>query len=127
MPLITTSYAVALLVSIVLFVKGGKAAKKSLNPKGNTGNKINDFIVGRELNPRIKSFDFKLFFKRHALLTAVSFNLTVFSNFDQFVFVRANNKIVLEGLKNNSPKTGVYVSCSLVASRKPPVLSVDFR
>ncbi|XP_018910355.2 delta(14)-sterol reductase TM7SF2 isoform X1 [Bemisia tabaci] len=77
MPLITTSYAVALLVSIVLFVKGGKAAKKSLNPKGNTGNKINDFIVGRELNPRIKSFDFKLFFKRHALLTALVYNALV--------------------------------------------------
>jgi len=47
-----------------------------LAPHGNSGNAIYDFFIGRELNPRIGSFDLKYFFElRPGLIGWVAINL----------------------------------------------------
>jgi len=61
---ITSAVVVSLLLSIYLYIssfgkKNGEA--KILAKGGNTGNVIYDFFIGRELNPRIFSFDLKVF------------------------------------------------------------------
>ncbi|KAI7865954.1 ergosterol biosynthesis ERG4/ERG24 [Spinellus fusiger] len=53
---IICSYAVALFVYIKSFQKGALLALG-----GNTGNALYDFMIGRELNPRIGDFDIKFF------------------------------------------------------------------
>jgi len=61
---ITSAILISFILSFYLYVtsfmpKNGK--KKLLAKGGNTGNPIYDFFIGRELNPRIFSFDLKVF------------------------------------------------------------------
>lgn len=61
---ITSAIVISLLLSFYLYIgsfsnKNGK--KKLLAKGGDTGNMIYDFFIGRELNPRIFSFDLKVF------------------------------------------------------------------
>lgn len=54
------SIAFSFLVAIGVYIKSFMG-KKLLALGGNTGNPIYDFMIGRELNPRIGSFDIKFF------------------------------------------------------------------
>ncbi|CAO3649346.1 unnamed protein product [Mucor hiemalis] len=54
------SVAFSFLVAIGVYIKSF-IGKKMLALGGNTGNPIYDFMIGRELNPRIGSFDIKFF------------------------------------------------------------------
>lgn len=61
---ITSAILISILLSVYLYIssfstKNGK--QKLLAKGGNTGNMIYDFFIGRELNPRIFSFDLKVF------------------------------------------------------------------
>lgn len=58
--LITASIAMAIAQSIYVYVESFKA-NKLLALGGNTGNHLYDWFIGRELNPRIGSFDIKTF------------------------------------------------------------------
>jgi len=63
---ITSSVLISLLLSIYLYINsfnngGNRNKNKILAQGGNTGNFIYDFFIGRELNPRIFSFDLKVF------------------------------------------------------------------
>ena len=56
------AYAMSLALYLNSFGKGAeKGGKKLLAKGGDTGNPIYDFFIGRELNPRIGSFDLKVF------------------------------------------------------------------
>ena len=56
------AYAMSLALYLNSFGKGKeKGGKKLLAKGGDTGNPIYDFFIGRELNPRIGSFDLKVF------------------------------------------------------------------
>ena len=58
--LLTAGVAFAFALSFALFFCSfGK--KKMLAKGGNTGNHLYDFFIGRELNPRVKGFDLKVF------------------------------------------------------------------
>nr|CAJ15494.1 lamin B receptor [Danio rerio] len=57
----TSALLIATLLSIYLFIRSRWASKDELAPGGIFGYIIYDFFMGRELNPRIKSFDIKFF------------------------------------------------------------------
>lgn len=83
--LLFTSLAVVL--SVFLYVKSFWAKKTQLNPHGTTGYYVVDFIRGRELNPRIGSFDLKFFLFRIGIVSIVSlFNWTLFTLSLAFLF-----------------------------------------
>jgi len=55
--LLTTAILFSLLVSVALFIKGGRwPAKRNINADGN---KLYDFFIGRELAPTIRFFNIK--------------------------------------------------------------------
>ncbi|XP_047373175.1 delta(14)-sterol reductase TM7SF2 isoform X2 [Sciurus carolinensis] len=64
--------------SLLLYMKAQVAPASALAPGGNSGNLIYDFFLGRELNPRICSFDFKYFCElRPGLIGWVFINLAL--------------------------------------------------
>ncbi|KAI5619933.1 lamin-B receptor, partial [Silurus asotus] len=57
----TSALLISILLSIYLFVRSRWTTDDERAPAGNSGYVIYDFFMGRELNPRIKSFDIKFF------------------------------------------------------------------
>uniref|UniRef100_A0A8B9GV69 Delta(14)-sterol reductase n=1 Tax=Astyanax mexicanus TaxID=7994 RepID=A0A8B9GV69_ASTMX len=57
----TSALLVSILLSIYLFIRSRCASEDERAPAGNSGHVVYDFFMGRELNPRIKSFDIKFF------------------------------------------------------------------
>uniref|UniRef100_W5KSB9 Delta(14)-sterol reductase LBR n=1 Tax=Astyanax mexicanus TaxID=7994 RepID=W5KSB9_ASTMX len=57
----TSALLLSILLSIYLFIRSRCASEDERAPAGNTGHVVYDFFMGRELNPRIKSFDIKFF------------------------------------------------------------------
>ncbi|XP_066532922.1 delta(14)-sterol reductase LBR [Hoplias malabaricus] len=57
----TSALLISILLSIYLFIRSRLASDDQRSPAGNSGYAIYDFFMGRELNPRIKSFDIKFF------------------------------------------------------------------
>ncbi|XP_072552076.1 delta(14)-sterol reductase LBR [Salminus brasiliensis] len=57
----TSALVVSTLLSIYLFIRSRWASDDERAPAGNSGYVMYDFFMGRELNPRIKSFDIKFF------------------------------------------------------------------
>ncbi|KAI5614375.1 delta(14)-sterol reductase, partial [Silurus asotus] len=60
-PLAVCAMAVAFLLSLGLYTHSLCAPAHKLALGGNTGHAVYDFFIGRELNPRIGSFDLKYF------------------------------------------------------------------
>lgn len=58
--LITHALLLSFILSVLLFIKS-YVEKTGFSVLGNTGNPIYDFFMGRQLNPRIASFDIKSF------------------------------------------------------------------
>lgn len=66
------------LLSIYLYIRSQKKAEDELSLGGNSGNVIYDFFIGRELNPRIGTFDLKYFCElRPGLIGWVIINLVM--------------------------------------------------
>jgi len=59
--LVVAAILTSFLLSLVLYISARKKPKSALTVYGNTGNFLIDYFMGRELNPRIKSFDVKMF------------------------------------------------------------------
>ncbi|XP_068609839.1 delta(14)-sterol reductase LBR [Brachionichthys hirsutus] len=59
--LAAASFLVSVLLSVCLYVRSRSTAPDQLALGGNSGNAVYDFFKGRELNPRIGSFDLKFF------------------------------------------------------------------
>lgn len=71
LPLTVLVIALAFVISILLYIRSRyQHGNKLAAAEGNTGNVLYDFFVGRELNPRIRSFDFKIFIEVHFGLIA---------------------------------------------------------
>ncbi|XP_026767871.3 delta(14)-sterol reductase TM7SF2 isoform X1 [Pangasianodon hypophthalmus] len=60
-PLAVCAVGVAFLLSLYLYARSFWAPAHALALGGNTGHAVYDFFMGRELNPRIGSFDLKYF------------------------------------------------------------------
>uniref|UniRef100_A0A3B3QJK6 Delta(14)-sterol reductase TM7SF2 n=1 Tax=Paramormyrops kingsleyae TaxID=1676925 RepID=A0A3B3QJK6_9TELE len=76
MPLATCAMGLSFLLSLYLYIRSFWAPKHALAVGGNTGNPLYDFFMGRELNPRIGSFDLKYFCElRPGLIGWVVINL----------------------------------------------------
>ncbi|XP_077553442.1 delta(14)-sterol reductase LBR-like [Haemaphysalis longicornis] len=70
--LLLTILAFANVMSLLLYVKGRWAPWEHVYPPGNIGNRLNDFVEGRELSPRIgKGYDLATLCLRCGLLTWV--------------------------------------------------------
>ncbi|XP_041630156.1 delta(14)-sterol reductase TM7SF2 isoform X2 [Vulpes lagopus] len=61
LPLAFAATFTTFIFSVFLYLKALVAPASALAPGGNSGNPIYDFFLGRELNPRVWSFDFKYF------------------------------------------------------------------
>uniref|UniRef100_A0AAZ3R535 Delta(14)-sterol reductase TM7SF2 n=1 Tax=Oncorhynchus tshawytscha TaxID=74940 RepID=A0AAZ3R535_ONCTS len=61
LPLAVCAIGVSFLLSLYLYICSFWAPHHALAQGGNTGNPLYDFFMGRELNPRIGSFDLKYF------------------------------------------------------------------
>ncbi|KAL7848530.1 hypothetical protein AOLI_G00232480 [Acnodon oligacanthus] len=61
LPLAVCAIGVSYLLALYLYVRSFWAHAHQLALGGNTGNPLYDFFIGRELNPRIGSFDLKYF------------------------------------------------------------------
>lgn len=59
--LAVAAFLISLLLSVYLYVRSRNAPAEQLALGGNSGNIMYDFFKGRELNPRIKTFDLKFF------------------------------------------------------------------
>ena len=60
-------------LTVILFLVGGRASVSTLNPKGNTGNILKDFLLGRQISPVLFGrIDVKFIFHRISLLALVS-------------------------------------------------------
>ncbi|XP_067604503.1 delta(14)-sterol reductase TM7SF2 isoform X2 [Pseudorca crassidens] len=78
LPLAFAATLIAFIFSLLLYLKALVAPASALAPGGNSGNPIYDFFLGRELNPRICSFDFKYFCElRPGLIGWVLINLAL--------------------------------------------------
>ncbi|KAM4845947.1 delta(14)-sterol reductase TM7SF2 [Thomomys bottae] len=78
LPLAFAATLTTFIFSLLLYLKALVAPASALAPGGNTGNLIYDFFLGRELNPRIWSFDFKYFCElRPGLMAWVLINLAL--------------------------------------------------
>ncbi|XP_069865740.1 delta(14)-sterol reductase TM7SF2 isoform X1 [Dipodomys merriami] len=78
LPLAFAATLTAFIFSLLLYMKALVAPASVLAPGGNTGNLIYDIFLGRELNPRICSFDFKYFCElRPGLMAWVLINLAL--------------------------------------------------
>uniref|UniRef100_F6PT53 Delta(14)-sterol reductase TM7SF2 n=1 Tax=Equus caballus TaxID=9796 RepID=F6PT53_HORSE len=78
LPLAFAATLTAFVFSLLLYLKALVAPASALAPGGNSGNPIYDFFLGRELNPRISSFDFKYFCElRPGLMAWVLINLAL--------------------------------------------------
>ncbi|XP_013389229.1 lamin-B receptor-like [Lingula anatina] len=69
--LISAATVLSLVLSVVLYIQARKAKPSAVAPEA-TGNILVDFWVGRELNPRIRTFDWKLFMIRFAYLSMLA-------------------------------------------------------
>ncbi|XP_071784802.1 delta(14)-sterol reductase TM7SF2-like [Asterias amurensis] len=61
LPFMTSSIIVSVILSILVYIKARTAPNHALATGGNSGNIIYDFFIGHELNPRLGSFDIKVF------------------------------------------------------------------
>ncbi|XP_047373176.1 delta(14)-sterol reductase TM7SF2 isoform X3 [Sciurus carolinensis] len=78
LPLAFAATITTFIFSLLLYMKAQVAPASALAPGGNSGNLIYDFFLGRELNPRICSFDFKYFCElRPGLIGWVFINLAL--------------------------------------------------
>uniref|UniRef100_A0A8C5ZAP1 Delta(14)-sterol reductase TM7SF2 n=1 Tax=Marmota marmota marmota TaxID=9994 RepID=A0A8C5ZAP1_MARMA len=78
LPLAFAATITTFIFSFLLYMKAQVAPASALAPGGNSGNLIYDFFLGRELNPRICSFDFKYFCElRPGLIGWVFINLAL--------------------------------------------------
>uniref|UniRef100_A0A667GZT7 Delta(14)-sterol reductase TM7SF2 n=1 Tax=Lynx canadensis TaxID=61383 RepID=A0A667GZT7_LYNCA len=77
-PLAFAATLTAFIFSFLLYLKALGVPPSALAPGGTSGNPIYDFFLGRELNPRICSFDFKYFCElRPGLIGWVLINLAL--------------------------------------------------
>ena len=83
-PLAVASCIVSLALSMALYVASFRKTKPLLAKPGSTGIAVYDFFMGRELNPRISSFDLKYFCElRPGLIGWVCLNLGALAKQDQ--------------------------------------------
>uniref|UniRef100_A0ABK0LUP5 Delta(14)-sterol reductase TM7SF2 n=1 Tax=Rattus norvegicus TaxID=10116 RepID=A0ABK0LUP5_RAT len=78
LPLAFATTLTSFIFSLLLYAKALVAPASALAPGGNSGNSVYDFFLGRELNPRLGSFDFKYFCElRPGLIGWVFINLAL--------------------------------------------------
>ncbi|XP_066507834.1 delta(14)-sterol reductase TM7SF2 isoform X2 [Hoplias malabaricus] len=78
LPLATSAITVSFILSFYLYLRSFCARDTHLALGGNTGNPLYDFFMGRELNPRLGSFDLKFFCElRPGLIGWVVLNLAM--------------------------------------------------
>ncbi|XP_008556557.1 delta(14)-sterol reductase TM7SF2 isoform X1 [Microplitis demolitor] len=71
------SWITGLILSVILYIKGGKIPLSTANIYGSTGNHIYDYWQGREINPRVAKLDVKLFLTRISLIGTLMINMAV--------------------------------------------------
>ncbi|KAK2387937.1 Delta(14)-sterol reductase [Trifolium repens] len=76
--LLSTTFILSILVTLVLYISGCKSKSKSSSLKPHiTGNLIHDWWFGIQLNPHFMSIDLKFFFVRAGMMGWLLINLSV--------------------------------------------------
>ncbi|KAL2082788.1 hypothetical protein ACEWY4_022606 [Coilia grayii] len=57
----SSAMVISVLLSVYLYARSKHLSEEEQAPSGNSGYLVHDFFMGRELNPRIRSFDVKFF------------------------------------------------------------------
>ncbi|KAI5645964.1 ergosterol biosynthesis ERG4/ERG24 family domain-containing protein [Phthorimaea operculella] len=78
--LAVASYIFAVLLSIYLYVKSRKMDDSELNPYGNTGYKLYDFCLGREIHPYIQNLDVKIWISRVTNINTLVLAVLIFKH-----------------------------------------------
>ncbi|KAJ8716532.1 hypothetical protein PYW07_003159 [Mythimna separata] len=96
--LAVVSYLLAVILSIILYVKSNGLNKEELNQYGNTGYALYDFFVGREIHPFINKLDVKLWLSRISNISSLVLLSLVFTQGLQ-IKLSEKNDFSLENLK----------------------------
>ncbi|XP_017877864.1 delta(14)-sterol reductase isoform X2 [Ceratina calcarata] len=72
-----SGWIIGVILSLLLFIKGGKAPIANLNIHGSTKSVIYNFWQGREINPRMGQVDFKINLFRTSMIATVLINLSI--------------------------------------------------
>ncbi|XP_017758730.1 PREDICTED: lamin-B receptor [Eufriesea mexicana] len=72
-----SGWIIGIILSLLLFIKGGRAPIANLNIHGSTNSVIYNFWQGREINPRIGPVDFKINLFRTSMITIILINLSI--------------------------------------------------
>ncbi|CAL7949897.1 unnamed protein product [Xylocopa violacea] len=72
-----SGWFLGLILSLLLFIKGGRAPVANLNIYGSTNSVIYNFWQGREINPRIGPIDFKIILFRTSMIAMILINLSI--------------------------------------------------
>lgn len=72
-----SGWLIGAILSLLLFIKGGKAPIANLNIHGSTKSTIYNFWQGREINPRIGRVDIKINLFRTSMIAIILINLSI--------------------------------------------------
>ncbi|XP_076234062.1 lamin B receptor [Calliopsis andreniformis] len=72
-----SGWILGVILSLMLFIKAGKAPVANLNIHGSTNSRIYNFWQGREINPRIGPLDIKMNLFRTAMIAIILINLSI--------------------------------------------------
>lgn len=72
-----SGWIIGVILSLMLFIKAGKAPIVNLNIHGSTNSRIYNFWQGREINPRIGPLDVKITLFRTTMIAIILINLSI--------------------------------------------------
>ncbi|KOC64810.1 Lamin-B receptor [Habropoda laboriosa] len=72
-----SGWILGVILSLLLFIKGGKAPVANLNIQGSTDSAIYNFWQGKEINPRIGPLDFKINLFRTSVIAMILINMSI--------------------------------------------------
>ncbi|CAK9808443.1 Delta(14)-sterol reductase LBR [Anthophora plagiata] len=72
-----SGWILGVILSLLLFIKGGRAPVANLNIQGSTNSVIYNYWQGREINPRIGPVDFKINLFRTSMIAMILINMSI--------------------------------------------------
>lgn len=75
LPMATVSYIIAVLLTLIMFLKSRRVNDNDLNPYGNSGYALYDFFIGRQIQAHLLKVDVKLWIARVSNISTVSMKI----------------------------------------------------
>ncbi|CAH2240122.1 jg6376 [Pararge aegeria aegeria] len=100
LPMATVSYILAVILSLIMFLKSRKVDDNDLNPYGNSGYALYDFFIGREIQAVLLGVNVKLWIARVSNISTLFFSVLIFKHGIILQEKEIINNISLDELKN---------------------------